>query len=279
MTEDLPEGPVLDRLGHVEALRVLRAAATAGAVSPVSRLNLAIAEDRAGCAVRARRLLRDLAAQLPEWDEPLLRLGQSLRDAGRGAEAAVAYDQALERNPARPEALLARAALHLVGGENAAARGKLLRCCGVAPDRADAWDLLGHALRASGDIALAATAFGEASRREPHRLDYALHRAETSALAGTAEAELARLAQEEAADPLNPVPLAATGLLLERSARREEAIEVLEAAATLAPESAAIARLHAGLLARTPRGRVVTASAYAHFGRVAPAKTAAESPL
>ncbi len=247
------EDPVLDGLGHAEALHVLRAAAAAGAVSPVTRLNLAIAEDQAGCSAHARHLLRNLAALLPEWDEPPFRLGQSLRAAGRAAEAAAAYDQALERNPARPEALVARAALHLAAGETEAARSKLLHCCGIAPERAEAWDLLGHTLQASGDLALAETAFAEASRREPHRLDYALHRAEASARAGTTEAELARLTQDTEADPLNPVPLAATGLLLERSARREEAIEALEAAAALAPESAAIARLHAGLLARTPR--------------------------
>ena len=247
------EDPVLDGLGHAEALHVLRAAAAAGADFPVTCLNLAIAEDQAGCSAYARHLLRDLAALLPEWDEPPFRLGQSLRAAGRAAEAAAAYDQALERNPTRPEALVARAALHLAAGETEAARSKLLHCCGIAPERAEAWDLLGHTLQASGDLALAETAFAEASRREPHRLDYALHRAEASARAGTTEAELARLAQDTEADPLNPVPLAATGLLLERSARREEAIEALEAAAALAPESAAIARLHAGLLARTPR--------------------------
>ena len=247
------EDPVLDGLGHAEALRVLRAAAAAGTVSPVTRLNLAIAEDQAGCSAHARDLLRDLAALLPEWDEPPFRLGQSLRAAGHAAEAATAYDQALERNPGRPEALVARAALHLASGETEAARSKLLHCCGIAPERAEAWDLLGHTLQASGDLTLAETAFAEASRREPHRLDYALHRAEASARAGTTEAELARLAQDTEADPLNPVPLAATGLLLERSARREEAIEALEAAAALAPDSAAIARLHAGLLARTPR--------------------------
>ncbi|MBW4090799.1 MAG: hypothetical protein HIU82_06795 [Proteobacteria bacterium] len=245
--------PILDGLDHAGALAVLRAAAAAGATSPVTRLNLAIAEDQAGCPARARHLLRDLAALLPEWDEPPFRLGQSLRAAGRAVEAAAAYDEALERNPSRPEALVARAALHLAAGETEAARSNLLHCCGVAPDRAEAWELLGVTLQASGDLALAETAFAEASARAPLRLDYALQRAEASARAGTAEAELARLAQKSDADPLNPIPLAATGLLLERSARREEAIEALEAAAALAPDSAAIARLHAGLLARTPR--------------------------
>ncbi len=247
MTED----PVLDGLSHPQALALLRAAA-AGAISPVTRLNLAIAEDQAGSPVRARDLLRDLATLLPEWDEPPLRLGHSLRAAGQTAAAARAYDQALERNPTRAEALIACAALHLAAGAPLAAHPLLLRCCGAAPDRAEAWDLLGLALQASGDLALAATAFAEAMRRDPHRLDYALHRAEAAATAGTAEAELGRLALVQDTDPLNPVPLAATGLLLERTGRRAEAIEALEAAVTLAPDLPGIARLHAGLLARTP---------------------------
>ena len=245
--------PALDGLAHAEALRVLRAAAAAGAISPLTRLNLAIAEDQAGCPARARRLLRDLMILLPEWDEPPLRLGQSLRAAGQAEAAAAAYDQALERNPNRPEALIARAALHLAAGETAAATGKLLRCCGVAPDRAEAWDLLGLTFRRSGELALAETAFAEASRHEPHRLDYALRRAEAAQDAGTGEAERARLDLCASADPTNPVPHAARGVLLHRAGRGPEAIEALEAAAALAPENAAIARLHAGLLARSPR--------------------------
>ncbi|MDE2005289.1 MAG: tetratricopeptide repeat protein, partial [Rhodospirillales bacterium] len=65
-----------------------------------------------------------------------------------------------------------------------------------------------------------------------------------------AEGLLARLELAGATDPLNPVPHAARGLLLERLRRRGEAIEALEVAAALAPDDPAIARLAAGLLAR-----------------------------
>jgi predicted O-linked N-acetylglucosamine transferase (SPINDLY family) len=244
--------PVLDGLSHAEALGLLRAAA-ARTASPLTCLNLAIAEEHAGCPARGRRLLRELAALLPGWDEPPLRLGQSLRSAGRNAEAALAYDEALARNPIRPESLIARAALHLAAAEPESAHLMLIRCCGVAPERAEAWDLLGLTLQATGDEKLAETAFAEASRRAPRRLDYALHRVEASKRAGTADAELARLALAAAADPLNPVPLAASGVLLHRDGRREQAIEALEAAVALAPDDPALARLHAGLLARSPR--------------------------
>ena len=269
----MTDAPVLDGLPHAEALAVLRAAAARGAVSPLTRLNLAIAEDQAGSPRRARRLLHDLAALLPGWDEPPFRLGQSLRAAGRPAAAARAYDAALARNPSHPAALVARAALHLAAGATDAAHDALRRCCTVAPERAEAWDLLGHTLLARADPAAAEAAFAEASRRAPHRPDLALHRAEAAARAGTADAALAALAQDAADDPLNPVPLAARGLLLERSARRDEAIEALEAAAALAPDCPAIARLHAGLLARTPQVAAAEA-ALAHAVALDPADRA-----
>ena len=37
--------------------------------------------------------------------------------------------------------------------------------------------------------------------------------------------------------------------------------------------------IKAGFLARTPRGRVITPSAYAHFGKIPPAHAAKEMPL
>ncbi len=243
----MSDAPLLDGLAHAQARAALRAAAA----SPVARLNLAIAEDRAGCGTRARRLFHTLAAAHPDWAEPLIRLGQSLRAAGRAAASARIYDRALERDPLHADALLARAALHLGAGAAASAQTLLLRLCGAAPGRADAWDLLGLALQAAGDHALAETAFAEAAARAPRNLTLALRRAEAAVAAGTAEAALAQYDLAVAADPLDPIPHAARGLLLERTSRRALAIEALEAAAALAPDHPEIARLHAGLLARS----------------------------
>ena len=218
-----------------------------------ARLNQAIAEDRAGCPVRARRGFRALAAAHPDWAEPLARLGQSLRTAGRAEAAAAAYDAALDRDPLHPDALLARAALALGAGASARAHSLALSACGAHPEHADAWDLLGLVLQASGDHALAETAFAEASARAPDRLDLALRRVEAAVAAGTTAAALIAAERAAAADPLNPVKLAARALLAERDGQRGLAIEVAEAAAVLAPDHPGIARLLGGLLARSTR--------------------------
>ncbi len=220
---------------------------------PCAQLNHAIAEDRAGCAARARRWFRALAAAHPDWAEPLARLGQSLRAAGDAEDAAAAYDAALDRDPLHPDALLARAALALGAGAAARAHSLALSACGAHPDRADAWDLLGLVLQVSGDHALAETAFAEASARAPDRLELALRRVEAAAAAGTTPAALIAAERAAAADPLNPVKLAARALLAERDGQRGLAIEVAEAAAVLAPDHPDIARLLAGLLARSTR--------------------------
>ena len=220
---------------------------------PCAQLNHAIAEDRAGCAARARRWFRALAAAHPDWAEPLARLGQSLRAAGDAEDAAAAYDAALDRDPLHPDALLARAALALGAGAAARAHSLALSACGAHPDRADAWDLLGLVLQVSGDHALAETAFAEASARAPDRLELALRRVEAAAAAGTTPAALIAAERAAAADPLNPVKLAARALLAERDGQHGLAIEVAEAAAVLAPDHPDIARLLAGLLARSTR--------------------------
>ncbi len=227
--------------------------ATPAEPDPCAQLNHAIAEDRAGCAARARRWFRALAAAHPDWAEPLARLGQSLRAAGDAEDAAAAYDAALDRDPLHPDALLARAALALGAGAAARAHSLALSACGAHPDRADAWDLLGLVLQVSGDHALAETAFAEASARAPDRLELALRRVEAAAAAGTTPAALIAAERAAAADPLNPVKLAARALLAERDGQRGLAIEVAEAAAVLAPDHPDIARLLAGLLARSTR--------------------------
>ena len=252
--------PVLDGLAPADALTYLRAAASDPEADATTRLNLAIAEDRAGCPASARRRLRALAAECPDWDEPPLRLGQSLREAGRAAEAAAAYDAALERNPGRPEALIARAALHLAAGAPEAARALALRACGLAPERADSWDLLGLTLQAAGEHSLAETAFAEAAARAPAALPIALRRVEAACAAGLADAVRAQLELAAAADPLNPIPHAARGLLLERTRQRAAAIEALEVAAALAPDHPTIARLRAGLLARAAQPQAAEAA-------------------
>ncbi len=196
----------------------LSEATALGDHSPTTRLNLALAEDRIGPDGRAG--MRALADECPTWDEPPLRLAESLRRAGATAAAV------------------------------ARARRLLLRCCALAPEDAQGWDALGLALAALEQTHAAAAAFGQAQRLRPTSIGFALRRANAARAAGDAAAELARLA---AADPLDPAATTARGALLHWLGRSEEAADVLAVAATLSPTAPEPAMALAEALLKTPR--------------------------
>jgi predicted O-linked N-acetylglucosamine transferase (SPINDLY family) len=243
-----------------EALTSLRVAVSLGETSPSTVLNLALAEAKAGDFDRALSLLRQVEQRLPEWDEPPLRLAETLRAAGQNGAAEEAYHRVLSLNPKRVAALLGLSGLLIMRGAGEPARELLLRCCGLAPDRADAWDTLGLALLLTDDKTLAESAFSEAQRLSPRVLLYAIHRVEAACAAESQDALLAWLEVAHAEDPLNPVPAAALGVLLERCGRRSDAIDALETAITLAPASAEIAALFGEHLARASRIREAEAA-------------------
>jgi predicted O-linked N-acetylglucosamine transferase (SPINDLY family) len=249
-----------DSLDHAEALATLRAACTRGDRSPATLLNLAIAQDRNGEGKRARLLMAELSALLPDWDEPKLRLAESLRREGHAAEAERAYDAVLELNPRREEALVARAALLIQLGDAETAQKLLLRCIGINPQRAEAWDALGLALMLTGDAGMAESAFAEAQRHAPAVLNYALHRVEAAHATGQLPGETARLELAADADPLDPVLFTALGLARERLGRRAEAIDALETACALAPAAPVPAMMLARLLAHASRLREADAA-------------------
>jgi protein O-GlcNAc transferase len=232
------------------AHEALRRARELGDGSAVTQINLALAEDRLGLNGRAR--LRALARYCPDWDEPPLRLAESFRRDGEMALAAAEYERSLELNPNRTEALLGLGVLSLMSGDPARAQILLLRCCGIRPRLAEAWDALGLALLATKDAAAATSAFAEARRLSPSNIAFALRLVDAVIAAGTAEAELARLEVATRNDPLDVAQLTARGALLDRLGRHEEAVDLLETAVLLAPAAplpAAVfanALLHAG---------------------------------
>jgi predicted O-linked N-acetylglucosamine transferase (SPINDLY family) len=236
-----------------EALAPLRLAISLGGAAPAALLNLAIAEDRAGDRERGRRLMRQVAVRLPDWDEPVLRLAESLRAAGETVAAEEAYRRVLELNQSRPEALIALSGLLLLRGQAEAAQSLLIRCCGVAPDNAEAWNTLGVALRATKASGAALTAFIKAQGLRPDCLDYVLNGVDVTLDAGEGDAELARLSVACQQNPLNPATQVGRGMLLERMGRRAEAIDALEAATELTPDVLAPLRLLGGVLARSSR--------------------------
>ncbi len=147
--------------------------------------------------------------------------------------------------------LLARGTALLSQGATSDAVAVLLRCCGLAPEAPEPWHALGVALARDGAPLRGLAALGRAHRLAPRSLAYALGRAELAHVAEAAEGELARLAEEGEADPLNPTPLAASGLLLHRSGRNAESTDLLEAACALAPRDGALLALLGGVLARS----------------------------
>lgn len=210
-------------------------AADASAMAPTAQLNQALGELQDGQEARALERMLALRARLPFWDEVPLRLAELHRARGDMAAAAGAYEDTLELNARRPEALIGLGTLLLPRGEIGRAQTLFLRCCGIAPDRAEAWDALGAALLVGGDAAAAESALAEAQRLDPENIDVALRRAEAALAAGNAAGELARLDVAVEHDPANAALLAAQGLLAERAGIRAVAIDRLEIAAALAP--------------------------------------------
>jgi protein O-GlcNAc transferase len=149
--------------------------------------------------------------------------------------------------------LLALAGLLINRGYATGAQPLLLHCCGIAPHRAEAWDTLGIALTNSGNAARAYGAFVKAQRCAPLIVDYALRRVDAAINANFAEADLARLELDCEADPLNPVPHFAIGVLLEHIGHRAAAIEAFETAVALAPDDAVPAAHLAEVLVRSTR--------------------------
>jgi protein O-GlcNAc transferase len=244
-----------------DALAPLRLALVLGDTRPSTMLNLAIAEDRTGSIDHARRLMRRVAVRLPDWDEPLVRLAESLRAAGDAEAAEEAYRQVLELNPRRIEALIALSGLLLMREKAAEARDLLLRCCGIVSDNAEAWNTLGLALRMGGEPGLALSAFVRAQGLRPHALDYVLNGVNIAGIAREADAELARLTIACDQSPLNIALQVGRGVLLELMGRRSEAIDALEGATELAPEELVPLRLFGSMLARSGATRTRQAEA------------------
>lgn len=244
---------LLDRDLPLAARAAFRAAIAAGDRRPATQLNLALAEDKSGDSETARRRMGEIEETCPAWDEPPLRLAESLRRSGDWPAAERAYRRALAANPARLEALVALGAGLVAQGRPAEALPLLAHACEQLEPGFEAWHAYGAALLALGEAVPAEAALARASCSAPDRLDIALLRAEATLAAGTAEDELARLASAADASPLDPLPLRARAHLLELMGRWAESADALEAAAEVAPADAGCAAALGFALARLDR--------------------------
>ena len=237
-----------------------RPLAAAFATAPADRLNRAIDLDRAGDGTRARDLMRGLTENLPDWDEPWLRLGDSLRAAGQPAAAADAYRAACALNPGREPALLALAALAIEAGRPGDAIAPLLRCCGLAPRHPDGWSILGRAYMDIGEPAHALAAHVRAQRLAPRSFSVMRNLIAAAMAAGCGPREAARLEALSDRDPFNPVPHIARGLILDRLGLLDAALDALEAAVALAPDAKEPIAILAGVLSHSTLARQAEAA-------------------
>ncbi|MDD2877262.1 MAG: tetratricopeptide repeat protein [Acidiphilium sp.] len=200
---------------------------------PIAILNHAITLDIQGDRVAARALMQKVADQLPAWDEPWLRLGQSLRGEGNAEAAATAYDAALARNPQRVDALLARGIIALGRQPPQDAAALLRRATELAPEQHQAWHVLGYAYAAMGLTGAAAQAVAKAGHVAPDCYLYAC--------------DLDDLNDRLGADAIVSLPpwsdrvrLARAGRTAMRCGALGDAADALEAAVALMPDDPVI---------------------------------------
>lgn len=188
----------------------------------------------------ARALLHQIAIQYADWDDPWLRIGQSLRQEGRFAEACTAYDAGLARNPHRIEALLARGVLALQNEGPQESIQYLRRATEIDPAQHQAWHALACAFAALAFPDAAGNAITRACILEPGNLVYAFHHAEILQ------------SDENACSAPSPewpeaVRLALAGRNAAKRGRLGEAADALEAAVALKPNDPQLLKMLAAI--------------------------------
>ena len=232
-------GLALLRTADPGAASTLRRAADPNDTRRQTRLLLAVADGRPDG-------FSSLAAEYPDWDEPLVLLAQALREAGDWIGAEQAYRRALALDPHRVEALTALGA-HLATSEPGEARVLLSLACHQPGATWEAWHALGVACLKDGAPKDAVTALDWASLLVPARLDILLLRGDAACAAGDADGEFARL---DRLDPLDPWNMTARAALLEANGQGDAALDELEAATAISPEDPVALAALGSLLAR-----------------------------
>jgi tetratricopeptide (TPR) repeat protein len=152
-----------------EALRVYRAAVERGIASEELRAHFALALCEDGRARDAVAVLLPLAKSSDP--ETVNALGIALSDSGRAAEAAKAFDRALELDPGFVEAVQ-NLGIVRIRSEDAAGARDLFRKALAADDKLPrAWNGLGVALARLGDERAAIDAWNRAVALDPSLYD------------------------------------------------------------------------------------------------------------
>jgi arylsulfatase A-like enzyme/Flp pilus assembly protein TadD len=152
-----------------EALRVYRAAVERGIASEELRSHYALALSENGRAPEALQILLPLASSTDP--ETLNALGIALSDAGRGAEAAKAFDRALAEDPGFVEAVQNLGIVRLRAEDLSGARDLFRRALAQDDKLPRAWNGLGVTLARLGDERGAIEAWDRAVALDPGLYD------------------------------------------------------------------------------------------------------------
>ena len=201
-----------------------------------------------------------LSVEMPDWDEPRLRLIQSLRKVREYGLARQICQSLLQQYPDHERALLALGGIELEADQPRSAISPLLRACGSSSRSAASWEALGLAFLRCDQPKMALMAQRRAWQIAPDSLPRACKLVDAAVAANQAEQEAARLSADSRRNPLDPMPHIARGLILERIGLLDPAIDALEVAVALAPAEKEPIALLAGVLSRTSRVHLAEAA-------------------
>jgi len=179
-------------------------------------------EERSGTAAETRTLLRQAEARLA---------------AGDVKDAAVRYEQVLERNPSLPEVYLGLARISLLTGQLDAARVHATAAMRLGPDVGLGWALMGLVHESQGDVEEALEHLREAVALSPSVFLCQYNYGRVLAAAGRPVEGLAALLRATELEPGNPDGFSALGIAYKQAGQHANAIRALERATSLAPRS------------------------------------------
>ncbi len=130
-------------------------------------LALAQHNDPQGCM----SILNQLLAQNPHFSLALKLKASLLEDAGRTADAAALYEEALQYAPNDPDLLFKSGVYQLMAGNREEAIRLLTRCVRLAPKDGDAQYYLAQAYHLTGETDLALSAIRQSATLEPRNGD------------------------------------------------------------------------------------------------------------
>lgn len=217
--------------------------ATAASLAPVrsgTRIQYAQFELQAGHADAAKRTLDEIIAQAPDSIPPYLILADAALREQQLETSQKLVSQALERDPANPEALALNARIKIANGEPDKAVTILERATALYPQSSETFHSLGLAYASAGDPLRGVVALSEALRLTPDFPTAALALADLQVRTGNLTAAAANLRRLVKQHPEIPAARMALANVCARQGEFEEALLQLRTLNQAFPRSAEI---------------------------------------